>query len=267
MRRVHSALRNYEIIAQSRQANCETIAQDVSRALVRKSHMALSKHQQWIADQLAATGVSQSELARQIGLDDPSKVNRIVKGLRRVQPEELERAEAFFASLRSDGPPLDQARPVRATLIPTPVSGQVSAGLFQEVDGVENQDADEVLVARNPRYPQARMVVFDVGGNSMNAFDPPIPDGSRVSGPVFEDIREVPRSGMAVVIQRSTADGQMLEWSVKEIEVRDDGYTFHPRSTDARYKPIVVDTDLNADDGKKVEIIALVTDVTRPVRW
>ncbi len=40
-----------------------------------------------------------------------------------------------------------------------------------------------------------------------------------------------------------------------------------PRSTDARYKPIVVDTDLNADDGKKVEIIALVTDVTRPVRW
>lgn len=234
---------------------------------MRKSHMALSKHQQWIADQLAATGVSQSELARQIGLDDPSKVNRIVKGQRRVQPDELERAHAFFASLSEAAPPLDTARPVRATMVPTPVSGQVSAGLFQEIDALGSQDPDEVLVARDARYPQARIVVFDVGGNSMNAFDPPIPDGARVSGPVFEDIREVPRTGMAVIIQRSTADGQMIEWSVKELEVRDDGYTFHPRSTDRRYKPIVVDTDLQADDGKTVEIVALVTDVTRPVRW
>ncbi|WP_371346498.1 LexA family protein [Ancylobacter sp. IITR112] len=229
--------------------------------------MALSKHQQWIADQLAATGVSQSELARQIGLDDPSKVNRIVRGLRRVQPDELERAEAFFASLAQGTPPTDNARPVRATMVPTPVSGQVSAGLFQEIDALGSQDPDEVLVARDPRYPQARIVVFDVGGNSMNAFDPPIPDGARVSGPVFEDTREVPRTGMAVIIQRSTSDGQMIEWSVKELEVRDDGYTFHPRSTDPRYKPIVVDTDLHADDGKTVEIVALVTDVTRPVRW
>lgn len=234
---------------------------------MRNSHMALSKHQQWIADQLAATGVSQSELARQIGLDDPSKVNRIVKGLRRVQPEELERAEAFFASLDAGAPPMDAARPVRTTLISTPVSGQVSAGVFQEIDEAENQDPDEALVARNPRYPQARVLVFDVSGNSMNAFDPPIPDGSRVSGPAFEDIREVPRNGMAVIIQRSTSDGQMIEWSVKELEVRDDGYTFHPRSTDPRYKPIVVDTDLHADDGKTVEIVALVTDVTRSVRW
>ncbi|MDF2809351.1 MAG: putative prophage repressor [Microvirga sp.] len=214
---------------------------------------------------LKARNWTHEELAAAIGVTQPA-VSRWASG--KVIP----RGESYLKlmALREEvegGAPLDAARPVRAQIVPTPISGKASAGVFQEIDDFENQDPAEVLVARDPRFPHARVVVFDVDGNSMNAFDPPIPDGSRVSGPVFEDIREVPRNGMAVVIQRSTADGQMLEWSVKEIEVREDGYTFHPRSTDARYKPIVVDTDLNADDGKKVEIIALVTDVTRPVRW
>ena len=226
--------------------------------------MALTKHQQWISDQLLATGVSQSELARHIGLDQ-SKINRITKGTRRVQPEELEKAEAFFRAL--NGAPLDEARPVNLSLVSTPVSGKVSAGLFQEVDDFENQDPEEVLAVRDPRYPQARLVVFEVGGNSMNAFDPPINDGARVSGPVFEDIREPFQNGMPVIVQRSLNDGQLLEWSVKELEVRDTGYTFHPRSTDPRYKPFSVDTDFNADDGRVVQVIALVTDITNPTKW
>ncbi len=150
-------------------------------------------------------------------------------GIRKGHSAGRELFEAHGAARRGRGrSALDAARPVRTQIVPTPIPGKASAGVFQEIDDFENQDATEVLVARDPRFPHARIVVFDVDGNSMNAFDPPIPDGSRVSGPAFEDIREVPRNGMAVVIQRSTADGQMLEWSVKEIEVREDGYTFHP---------------------------------------
>lgn len=234
---------------------------------MRKTHMSLSPSQQWIKDRLDEAGVSQSELARQFGWDDPSKVNKIVNGIRRVSSEEMEIAKAFFASLRDDSAPLDRARPIRPALVNVPVSGKVAAGLFQEVDAAENQDLDEAVVARDPRWPQARILVFEVDGNSMNAFDPPIVDGARVSGPVFEEANIPFENGMPVIVQRSSADGQMLEWSVKEMEIRDDGYTFHPRSSDARYKPIIVDSDFNADDGKSVEVIALVTDITRPTVW
>jgi len=228
--------------------------------------MSLSKHQQWIVDQLEATGVSQSDLARAIGLEQ-SKINRITKGTRRVQLDELEKAEAFFRTL--EDAPVDHVRPVSLSLVSTPISGKVRAGSFQQVDELDDQDPDEALIARDPRFPSARVLVFDVVGNSMNALEPvPIPDGSRVSGPAFEDLhgREPLSDGMVVVVQRSTADGQMLEWSIKEVESRDDGFAFLPRSTDPRFKPIIVDTDLNATDGKIVEIIALVTDVTRPLR-
>lgn len=214
---------------------------------------------------LKARHWTHEELAAAVGVTQPA-VSRWAAGKSFPRGESYLKLMALLADVEGDAP-TDRARPVRQEHVLTPISGKVSAGIFQEASDFENQDAREVLAARDPRFPQARIVAFDVDGNSMNAYDPPIPDGARVSGPVFEDIREVPRTGMAVIIQRSTADGQMIEWSVKELEVRDDGYTFHPRSTDPRYKPIVVDTDLHADDGKMVEIVALVTDVTRPVRW
>ncbi|MDR6953820.1 transcriptional regulator with XRE-family HTH domain [Ancylobacter sp. 3268] len=214
---------------------------------------------------LKAKGWIHQDMADAMGVSQPA-VTRWAAGKSFPRGESYVKLMELAKSVLEDEP-VDEARPVRAALVSTPLSGQVSAGLFQEVDELENQDPDEVLAQRDPRYPRARTLVFDVGGNSMNAFDPPIPDGSRVSGPAFEDINEKLQNGMAVVIERRSADGQMREWSVKELEVRDDGYTFHPRSTDPRYKPILVDTNLQADDGKTVEIIALVVDVTRPVRW
>ncbi len=153
--------------------------------------------------------------------------------------------------------PFDGARPVRVSLVTYACFRQSERRTFPGSRRLREPGCGRGPGRARPALPTcARIVVFDVDGNSMNSFDPPIPDGSRVSGPVFEDIREVPQNGMAVTIQRRSADGQMLEWSVKEVEVRDDGFTFHPRSTDNRYKPIVVDTDLHADDGKTVEIIA-----------
>lgn len=95
----------------------------------------------------------------------------------------------------------------------------------------------------------------------MNDLKPrPILDGDRIVGVAYEDIaNEVPlRDGMTVVVQRSRDGGQFREWSVKQLVLLQGRTEFHPRSTNPRYKPIVVDRDLFADDGSQVEIICIV---------
>ena len=45
---------------------------------------------------------------------------------------------------------------------------------------------------------------------------------------------------------------------MKQIEIHEDRTEFHPRSTNPKHKPIVVQRNFTADDGVEVEVIALV---------
>ena len=63
---------------------------------------------------------------------------------------------------------------------------------------------------------------------------------------------------MVVVVQRLKDGGQTREWSIKQVEFFADRIEFHPRSTNARHKPIVVNHDMFADDGVEVAVIALI---------
>ena len=75
----------------------------------------------------------------------------------------------------------------------------------------------------------------------------------------FEDIANevVLRDGMVVVVERSKDGGMTREWSVKQLEIYQDRTEFHPRSTNPRHKPIIINRDYSADDGTQVEIIGL----------
>lgn len=57
--------------------------------------MALDKHQQWVADGLEQPGKNQSDLARHLGLT-PDKINKIVRGKRRVKAHEIEAIAAYL---------------------------------------------------------------------------------------------------------------------------------------------------------------------------
>ncbi|GLI23457.1 hypothetical protein GGQ86_003008 [Xanthobacter flavus] len=149
-----------------------------------------------------------------------------------------------------------------------PVAGVVEAGAFREADD-SNQDEPELVPAEpDKRWPEARQVAFRVAGDSMNALKPvPILEGATLICVDYEDIadRHPLRSGMIAVVERAALGGQMREWSVKQLEVLDDRFVFHPRSTSQKHKPIVVTTDFEADDGMTVSVLALVRRIDNPV--
>lgn len=147
-------------------------------------------------------------------------------------------------------------------LVPVKIAGKVKAGEFIAIEDLGDwEEPEEFLDTRDPRFPHARHLGFEVEGDSMNALKPrPIQDGDRLSALAYEDIadRFPLRDGMIVVVERTRHGGHEREWSVKQLEIYEDRMEFHPRSTNPRYKPIIIKRDSLADDGVTVEIIAIV---------
>ncbi len=158
--------------------------------------------------------------------------------------------------------------PVDARLSPVVIAGRTAAGVFREVDEFDQSETERVWLPIDERFPRARRMMFDVEGASMNALKPrPILEGDRVVCVSFEDIADElkMRTGLVVVVERSRDGGQTREWTVKQLEVYADRIELHPRSTDARFKPIVINRDAGADDGTQVEIIGLVRSIDSPL--
>lgn len=146
-------------------------------------------------------------------------------------------------------------------LTPAVVAGRVAAGIFREVDDLDQSEAERVWETPDEKFPHARRMAFDVEGDSMNQLKPrPIMEGDRLICVAFEDVadRVRIRDGLVVVVERTRDGGHTREWSVKQVELYEDRIEFHPRSTNPAHKPIVVKRDAQADDGVQVEIIALV---------
>lgn len=141
------------------------------------------------------------------------------------------------------------------------LAGTAEAGTFREVDEFDQSEPVEIALPRDEKFPNARQLVFDCSGDSMNDLKPrPIFSGDRLVCLAYDDIGHVVelKSGMVVVVQRTRDDGHFREWSVKQIELFPDRAEFHPRSTNAKHKSIIVRPDHEADDGVTVQVIALV---------
>lgn len=232
---------------------------------------------EWLSNLLQETGVSQAELARQLTAAlgrsiDRAAVNKMANGQRKIAADEmlaitrlLKKPDESQAASKPESLTLE-LRPSKAVLVPVRKAGRVEAGAFRAQEDLGDWDeAETTLDIRDSRFPNARHLSFDVEGDSMNALKPrPILSGDVVSCVAYEDVdTEAPlRDGMVVVVERSRYGGQEREWSIKQLELYSDRVEFHPRSTNPRHKPIVVKRDPNADDGTKVEIIALVRRIT-----
>lgn len=161
---------------------------------------------------------------------------------------------AGTASTHSDASAvLSKLRLVKATY-----AGLVEAGSFREVADYDDLVHEAIYEPCDADYPNCPLLVFEVRGESMNALQPrPILEGDRVIALDFEGLRgRVPlRTGMIVVVQQSKDGGHLVERSVKQLEVYEDRYEFHPRSTKKKYKPIVVAHNMDPDDGQEVRIL------------
>ncbi len=150
--------------------------------------------------------------------------------------------------------------PVSGRLVPVSIVGKVEAGTFREVDSFDQSERQTMTLPPDDRFPNARQMIFDVSGDSMNDLKPrPILDGDRIVTVSYEDVANqvVLRDGMVVVVERSKDGGQTREWSVKQIEIYQDRTEFHPRSANPRHKPIIINRDYHTDDGVQVEIIGI----------
>lgn len=227
---------------------------------MRNNHMSEDPILQWVIENLAKPGRSQSELARRLGVH-PSAINKLVNGKRGLKSSEIPIAAEYF----EEDPPAGDVRAAPSVgLLPIKVNGKLAAGVFREVDDFDQSEAERVYEPPDERFPNARRMAFDVEGDSMNALEPrPIMSGDRLICVSFEDVASQVRvkDGLVVVVERTRDGGHTREWSVKQVELYEDRTEFHPRSTNRTHKPIVIKRDAQADDGVSVEIIALVRSV------
>lgn len=214
-------------------------------------------------------GLSQVDLAKRVGVSQVA-IDKIERGKTR-------KSRYLPEVLASLGMPLDlisetvgNAASLESTVRRVPAAatsqtriiGKAKAGEFIAIEDLGDWDEQRFIEdAPDPRFPNARRLAFEVEGDSMNALKPiPIPEGAIVSALALEDVQDrMPlRDGMIVVVERTRHGGLEREWSIKQLEIYEDRVEFHPRSTNPRHKPIVVERDNEADDGTTVTIIAIV---------
>ena len=247
---------------------------DVSR-VVYASLMSETSGQRLKQARIAAGFATPTMAHRRFGWP-VSTINAHENGQNNLRPPIAERyADAYgvrpewLLMLRDDGGPGESANELTlisaGDLVPVRIAGTLEAGAFREVDEFIQLEPVTIFEPRDPRFPNARMMGFDVAGDSMNDLKPrPIIPGDRVVCIDFEDLRgRVPlRDGMVVVVEQVRDGGHLREWSVKQLEYHADRVEFWPRSTNPKHKPIVVPHNFEADDGRTVSILALVRRVT-----
>lgn len=141
-----------------------------------------------------------------------------------------------------------------------PVVGEVAAGVWLEQVGYE-EPFDHIPVVPDFRFAGVKQYALRVKGPSMDLL---IREGECVICVDAIDLGRTPQNNDIVVVQRTRKAGHLLETTLKQVEIRDDGRVeLWPRSTDPRFqKPVVLH---DGDDDVTVEITAYVIAVHRPL--
>lgn len=225
----------------------------------------------WIERGLEKPGKSKKGLAAALGRF-PSAVTKLMHGDRAIKADELPKIAAYLDEPPPAIPGLqfqtipEIAQVAEGRLLPVTVVGPVQAGAFVPIDEFDQSEPEVFYEPADLDFPRARRTAFDVIGDSMNRLEPaPILPGSRVIGVNYDDIGIPLRDGMVVVVQQERDAGFLREWSIKQVELQDEHVIFHPRSSNPRHKPIIVPRDLRADEGRSVQILALVREIKNKV--
>lgn len=214
-----------------------------------------------------ALKLSLEKLSAMVGLSI-SQVQRFETGEREPRRTDLENLAKALGCTVSELMEIEPtpAEPVFGKLIPVPIAGRTAAGVFREVVEFDDAEPEYVFEPEDEDFPKARRFALTVEGDSMNAADPPMPDGCRVICVDFEQTGQPLTDGLIVVLQRTREGGHLREWSVKEIELHEDEVWFCPRSSNKKHKPIKVSLSPEASEWTSLEIMGLVRDVSMKVR-
>lgn len=143
------------------------------------------------------------------------------------------------------------------------VVGTVQAGVWNEFESFEDDGYDRVDVPVHPgKWGHMEQFSYAVRGKSMDQKG--ILDGDYVICVKYLDARKDIVEGDIAVIERTR--NSSVERSIKQIEIHGKDVHFCPRSSDQRFKPIIVKTfrTKRLADDDEVRIVGLVIALHRP---
>lgn len=160
---------------------------------------------------------------------------------------------------------------VKGTLTPVgndgdyaPVIGKVQAGVWADVEYLEDVPVAVLPVVRDSRFPSRPHVVYEVVGDS---YDKYVREGGYVVAIPWADVGYLdPAVGMTVVAEQlRDGDGSLVQRTLKRVEGRPGNWRLMPQSTNPAHKPIPLTGDPN--DHRSVRIAALVVQFINPAEW
>jgi phage repressor protein C with HTH and peptisase S24 domain len=208
----------------------------------------------WLRAELEKPGRSQSALARFLGLEHPSIVNRMVAGQRTIKATEADRIRQYLSSTEDSTAAITHSGQVALQASSLPVRGIVEAGSWREV--AYSDIATEELIAPKS-IVDSGAYALKVAGPSMDLF---YPDGSYV---IVQPWHGGPLPiGKHVIVERER-DG-LRETTIKELCRAADGrLELWPRSSQPGHQtPLTYDEH----DEATVRLIGRVIWMISPVR-
>lgn len=204
-----------------------------------------------------ALGLSQSELARRIGVT-PQAIQAIEAGSVKTSRHLHKIANVLQKPAHWLAGEAPYALTSGLASGEAPVRGIVAAGLWQAESSFADDQAS-IPSSPDPRYARMSQVAFRVLGNSMDNI---VRDGEYV---ICLDYGQHPvalRSGDVVVAERKR--GGEVERTVKRVQITANGPELWPDSSSpAHTKPLVLNSP---EDDTSVEVVGLVIGYFRPAR-
>lgn len=210
-------------------------------------------------------GLSQQEVADAIGVKQPTIV-KLESGKQRTIKNIAALAKFLEMSLSELDPSfIDVSVHVDSTaellsgstIKAVKVVGVVQAGVWTEFENFEDDGFDGEEIPCIPgRYANLRQTAFKVKGNSMDADR--IFDGDYVVAVPYFDARADIKEGDRVIVERQR--NSAVERTVKIVEIHGKNIHFCPKSTDPRFKPIIVkiSRQMKESDDTEVRLLGLV---------
>jgi SOS-response transcriptional repressor LexA len=220
-----------------------------------------------------AAGITQADLASIVGMNQTAIAE--IEGGRVRRPKKLReiaravgRSEEYLLGEDDDQRPPTSPHLRFAEVAEVPVVGKVEAGVFRVVEGFDDAlPSAIVVVARDPRFPRARLYAFEVQGDSMDAVG--ILPGDLVITADFIDAGLPLRDGMTVVAECTRDGGHTVERTLKEVATFKDRVELVPRSTNKKHQKFVIKPNYDpsepskSEDGAQIKVLAVVLRVNK----
>jgi SOS-response transcriptional repressor LexA len=134
-----------------------------------------------------------------------------------------------------------------------PIVGDIRAGAWLDTTLLEPSSEETLPVARDERWPRARQYALRVLGNSMDQL---FPEGCYVTCVDFADSGMELRDKMIVHVERQMQGGQLIEITLKAVEIKNGKIALVPRSSDPKWQPYILS---KSADGAEVVVRGVVT--------